>query len=61
MESPLMFVAGRGTRFEIDGPDVVIGREDVPVSRVPFVDLIEFVNNHPLRANPNPENSHASL
>ncbi|SPF55453.1 hypothetical protein SBF1_830014 [Candidatus Desulfosporosinus infrequens] len=50
MKNPLMFFAGRGTCFEIDGPNVVITRDDVPLSRVPFVDLVEFVNSHPLRA-----------
>lgn len=53
METPLTFIAGRGTRFEIDGPDVIISRDDLPVSKIPFVDLLEFANNHPLRPKEN--------
>lgn len=46
--SSLRFVSGRGTTFIIDGPEVEIQREDMPMARVPFLDLLEFAERHPL-------------
>ena len=46
-----VFIGGRGTKFTHDGPEVEISRDECPVARVPFVDLLEFANNHSLKAN----------
>ena len=50
MNTSLEFVAGRGTAFVIDGPEVVISVEAQPAVRIPFVDLLEFALKHPLTA-----------
>ena len=44
----LTFVSGRGTTFIIDGPEVEIHREGMSMTRIPFVDLLEFAERHPL-------------
>lgn len=57
METPLIFVAGRGTSFEIVGPDVLVSRDESPIAEIPFVDLLEFAQHHPLQTVPATENT----
>jgi hypothetical protein len=44
------WVAGQGTTFLIDGPDVEVIRDDQPLARVPLVDILAFARQHPLTA-----------
>ncbi|SHL41468.1 hypothetical protein SAMN05216428_102329 [Nitrosospira sp. Nsp11] len=40
--APVNFVAGKGTQFVQEGTEVVIYRDDMPLTRVPSSDLLEY-------------------